>query len=331
MIARFVLLLPTRFLVPEGEQFPISEYVDEGYAVRVYPPGKSDQQYPPDRIGDIKLDTKPAFQADILRIYFHKDAFDRTQGVILDPPEAVLRRAINYFLVRLRYVARAPALRSIDFPMGTWRLEYLNDDESELPAAPPLVRMRGAIGLSFNWIAVNKAIWEDVHSVPPEFEPPPWEELLLDAQGDLPRIGPAIVLAATALEVFVSWVLDQLAAKGAISADLWTWINDRGNYLREPTVEEQFDVLLRLFAGHSLKEDNRLWESFVQLKNARNAFVHEGRAAINKVPVTLETARRLVTTAPEIVAKVREWLPADLQWPVFKHAVQVQATFKLSQ
>lgn len=331
MLARLHVLLPFRFVLAEGEQFQIHAYADEGYAVHVFPLVKSDQQYPPDRVGELKLDGRVAFQADALRIDFQKESFDRRDGLVFDPPEPVVRRAINSILVRLRHVTRAPALRPVvEFPNSTWRLEYLNDDGSELPAEKGLVRMRGGLGMSFSWIAVNTAVWADVHRVNPDWEPPPWEELLLDAEGDLPRIGPALVLAATALEVLIARILDALAESGGVQTDLWKWINERGNYLREPTVEEQFDALLKFFIGHSLKENNRLWESFLQLKNARNSFVHEGRAAIKGVAVSIEAARTLVRTASEIAAQVRAWLPADMQWPVFQHSVQIQATLKLT-
>jgi hypothetical protein len=330
MLARLHVLLPFRLTIPDGEQYTIYEYIDDGYIVRVFPPGRSDQQYPPEGFGDLKLNGSPAFQADALRIDFQKESFNRTKGLVFDPPEEVVRRAVNSFLIRLRHVTRAAGIRLIDFPGATWRISYLNDDESELEKDETFVRGRGGLQRSLSFIALTKAVWTDMHGLPADHEPPPWEDLLLDAQGDLPRIGPAMVLAATALEVFISWALDQLAAKGSVSVDLWRWINERGNYLREPTVEEQFDALLMFLSGHSLKAENRLWVSFIQLKNARNSFVHEGRASIGGVPVSIEAARKLVTTASEIVTKVREWLPVDLQWPVFNHVVQIEAVMKLS-
>ena len=40
MIARLFVLLPFSLTVPEGEQFPVYEYEDDGYRIRVYPPGR---------------------------------------------------------------------------------------------------------------------------------------------------------------------------------------------------------------------------------------------------------------------------------------------------
>src|SRR5439155_623885 len=109
----------------------------------------------------------------------------------------------------------------------------------EIEIDEALVRGRGAFHFSFSWIALNKPIWEDIRNLPANYEPPPWEELLLDAQSDLPRVGPAVVLAATALEVFISYILDRLANAGSVPPRLWDWINKRGDYVREPTIAEQ--------------------------------------------------------------------------------------------
>jgi len=153
---------------------------------------------------------------------------------------------------------------------------------------------------------------------------------LLDAQADLPRVGPAVVLAATALEVFISNTLDGLVQRSSLPKELWSWINQRGDYLREPTVEEQFDALLKFLTGHSLKAEATLWEAFRNLKTARNSFVHEGRARIGGTTVSIETARRLVVSASEIIAKVREWLPSDMHWPTFTHTIRIEASMRLT-
>ena len=106
-----------------------------------------------------------------------------------------------------------------------------------------------------------------------------------------------------------------LAQAGAVPTPLWAWISKRGDYLREPTVEEQYDALLKFFMGHSLKEEPTLWTAFRNLKTARNTFVHGGAAKIGGIPVSLETARKLVLSASDVISKVREWLPSGLHWP----------------
>jgi len=113
-------------------------------------------------------------------------------------------------LLRLRYVARAGQVRPVDFPHVSWRITYLNDDETELKEDEQMLRGRGALRFAVEWTVLNKKVWEDMHALPPNFQAPPWESLLLDARAELPDIGPAIVLAATALEVFSAHILDQL-------------------------------------------------------------------------------------------------------------------------
>ena len=327
MIARLFVLLPFSLTVPEGEQFPVYEYEDDGYRIRVYPPGRSDRTPAGDGAEQIKIDGVPAFQADAIRIDFHKESFERGRESPLDPPEAHMKRAINSFLIRLRHVTRAGQIRPISFPLATWRLQYFNDDETELEKDEKLVRGRGTLSFSMSWIALNKKVWENVYTLPVDYEPPPWESLLLDAFVELPSVGPALVLAATSLEVFISYILDKLAGLKGVPADLWMWINQRQ---REPTTEEQYDSLLRFFTGHSLKEDLLLWELFMNLKAARNSFVHEGVAKIGDVPVTNETASKLIGAAGEIIAKIREWIPQELHWPEFKHTIQFEAMKKLT-
>lgn len=329
MIARLFILLPFQLTVPEGELFTVYEYEDSGYKVRFYPPSRSDRAPLNTEPDQFKINGIPAFQADVLQVDFHKETFDRRIESSCDPPEPVINRAINSFLTRLRHVARAAQVRPLNFPWITWRLQYLNDDETELEKKEGLVRGRGTFQFSFSWIALTKKVWDDLHNLQPDYEPPPWESLLLDASAELPSIGPAVVLAATALEVFISQVLDQLAAIKNASPELWKWINQRGDWRREPTVEEQYDALLKFFTGHSLKEEKRLWESFKNLKGARNSFVHEGVAKIGETPINTETAQKLIASAGEAIAKIKEWLPKELHRPEFKHIIQVEALKKL--
>jgi hypothetical protein len=314
MIARLFVLLPSPVIVPDGEQFTVYEYEDAGCGVQEYPPVRSERASTLDNAEQIKIEGVPAFQADALRFDFYKESFERGRESPWDPPETVMRRVINSFILRLRHVTRAGQIRPLNFPFATWRLQYLNDDETELEKDENLVRARGSLSFSMTLIALNRKIWEDIHALPVDYEPPPWEGLLLDASAELPSVGPALVLAASSLEVFIAHILDKLATLRTVPNDLWTWINQRGDWLREPTNEEQYDSLLRFFTGHSLKEDLRLWESFRNLKAARNSFVHEGVAKIGGTPVTIEIGKKLIGAAAEIIAKIREWIPRELHW-----------------
>jgi hypothetical protein len=227
------------------------------------------------------VDGKAAFVANVMRIEFHKPEFNRSSSCSLDPSEDVIRRAVRSLHARLRFTTRAAHASPIDFPLGQWRLQYLNDDGSELDPQEGYCRARGTIRLHWSCIAISTDVWHAMFAHPPEFVIPVWEELRLDAVAALPHIGTAVVLGATALEVFIATVLDALAVKKKLSKTLWEWIRSRdGKTLQQPSVEEQYDVLLEELSGHSLKEDPSLWEAFKNLKTARNAFVHEGAAAV---------------------------------------------------
>lgn len=325
MIARLLVLLPFTVTLPEGEQFSVYEYIDEGYGIRVYPPKRSDAVLPAGGPDEIKINGVSAFQADALRIDFHRDSFARDKGGPCDPPERLMARAVNSFLLRLRHVTRSISIHVVNFQNITWRLQYLNDDETEFQEDEKLVRSRHTLVSSMSWVALDRTIWNDIHKLPLDYEPPPWEALLLDAYAELPRIGPAVVLAATALEVFIAQVLNQLATHYNIAQDVWIWINNRGNRLQNPSTEEQYSILLKYFTEFSLKDDKRLWEAFKNLKSARNSFVHEGLAKIGDKPIHSETAKALITSAWEIVDRIRESIPPELHWPEFRHQLQVQA------
>ena len=75
----------------------------------------------------------------------------------------------------------------------------------------------------FSHIALNKEVWEDIHSISPGENLPVWKTLLLDADSVFPEIGPAIILTFTALEVFISKTLDDIARTSEINNDLWDW------------------------------------------------------------------------------------------------------------
>ena len=208
-------------------------------------------------------------------------------------------------------------MQPLPWPKVSWRLRYLNDDESELPEENGLVRGHGRLGFSLAFAAVSPEVWDYVHSLPPSFEPPAWDGLRLDANNTIRHVGTAVVLAATCLEVFITHVLDSIAVKGAVPESLWRWINRRGDWLREPSTEEQFDTLLTILAGHSLKENLKLWEAFKNLRTARNTFVHEGMAKIGGKSVSEDDALTLVVRVNEIIALLRNWLPVDLRWREF--------------
>ena len=323
MLARVHILLPYAFTVPDKETYPIYEYKIEEYRVRIFPPETSERADRYTDADDIVINGIKAFNADILRVDFQKSDFNRTKTSECDPPVELIKNVANDFLARLRYVANASNISLITFPSTSWDVTYLNDDETELPEEKGLVRKRGARKFQFSYAILNKDIWEDVHSLAPHQPLPVWKDLLLDADAILPNVGPAVVLTFTALEVFISRMLDGLAASGKVEHDLWAWINNRG-YLKDPSIEERFDFLSRHLIGKSIKENGGLWEHFKHLRKARNSFVHDGVARVGDQIVTEDQARNFIRQANEIISVIKKELPEELRWPEFKHAIQIQ-------
>ncbi len=209
MLARLSLVLPFNILVAKTAGFKIYEYEANGYKVRVLPPSYTEEHASTDP-DEVTIDGEPGVLANILCIDFQKETFSREHTPDLDPPTTVIVEAITSFVTRLRHVARGAQLRAPEFPKGVWRLEYLNDDGTPLES-DGLARARGSAQVfAVSFTNLTTAMWDDIYALPPDYNPQPWDVLLLDAQAELPNVGTAIVLAATALEVFIAGILDQL-------------------------------------------------------------------------------------------------------------------------
>ena len=126
MIARLTVRLPFLAVVPDDTAYPLGSYLDAGYEVIARPPGRTDlplAAHVPDKI---TLDGQPAFIADGLTIDFRKDHFERSVDGPLDPPEEVVKRAIDTFLRHLRYVTRSHQVTTVPFPRSSWKIRYLD-------------------------------------------------------------------------------------------------------------------------------------------------------------------------------------------------------------
>ncbi len=326
MIARLHLIVPFALAVPEGAPFKCYAFEDEGYKITFFPPVRTDQPTSGTQPEGVTIGGIPSFLANGLVVEFRKDQFDRrstnapdSANPTVDPPAPLVLRVVNFFLERLRYVVRGFMIQQIDSLLSCqWRIQYLNDDGSELQDEEGFVRARGVLKFSFSQVTIHPETWDDLFSLS-EFDIPVWDNLRLDALGAFPSVGTAVVLASTSLETFIARVLDELAQRSSVSPTLWRWINKRATFLADPSTEEQFDQLLKEFIGHSLKEDLSLWTAFQHLRKARNTFVHEGIATIGGQPVDEKMARQLVQQVDEIIAWVRQRLPPNLQWPVFDY------------
>jgi len=267
----------------------------------------------------------PAFSlsANALLVDFYKEQFNRapagsSENPHGDPPDEVIYRAANSVLLRIRSLMRAPGIKAVGPTTVVWRLHHLYDDgtptiDSIWPGPDrQYLALRGSLG------AVHEAIWTAVTTLPTEHVPFTWETLLNDAYMLLPEIGPAVTLTSTALETIIAVALDRLAAESQVSPELWEWITHRGDYRKEPSESEQWDVLLGVLTGRSLKSENRLWELFQRLRDVRNNFVHTGRVVYGRreSELTEQEARDLVDAARDIIDWLYPMLPEELRRPL---------------
>jgi hypothetical protein len=334
MRAQLHVKLPFKFDVPEGEQFSVPEITHGEYKVYFYPPLASEA--PIEGSEEIIVNGARTFAADILKIEFQKDVFDRRQDEPMDPRPDFIETVINSFLNRLRFCSNFHHIKPITFPQGLdWRLEYLTDNGEQLDVEKGLCRGRVGKRFSLSFSALTSEVWNSAILLPDNFEIPLWSSLLLDARSGLPEIGPSIVLANTALEVFIASVLDELASKSTLSPDFWSWLNSDNN---GPSTADQFDSILKQFTQRSLKDEPDLWKAFEELKSARNNFVHEGKtlfkAGSGKKKITLplnrNKAEELLFKASEIIGFVRSVLPDELKWPEFSHTVSLEARMRIA-
>jgi hypothetical protein len=357
VIARFHILLPFSLAIPNGEELAPYDLDGQGYRVTVHPPvlgalnyqeidqpsttlGESIRRIEPAAIQAttdlIQVDGRPTLHANLLRIDFHKEDFDRrktdpgaddldqlTHG---DPPPAAAFRIANDLLMRLRTLSRGGKVRVLAARETAWRLDYLGDDESLLPAHPDFIRRRYCQQIKRQYTVLSNAMWKGCQALPDDYSAPIWDTLLLDAEAMLPEIEAAIALANSSLEVFSKWITDQLAELAKLPGGLWDWINDRGFWLKAPSVEERFDVLLKILGGgRSLRDDKALWQAFQDLRSARNKFSHEGKPLVRGKELSTATVRELIENAKRIIDWCEGLIPEALRRP--KLNVQFTWTF----
>lgn len=338
MIARVYIRLPYSFTIPNGAFFHFIEGHGDGLIVRIHPPIVSDKPSTDSDFDSITINDNPAFRADTLLVDFIRDDFDRKKDVdVWDPPIALIEEVVNAFLDRIRYVTKSMTLKPISMmenPDVYWRIEYLDDTGQSIPSTEELANKKGLVKFRFSWTALTPEIWNDLTNLPNDFRIPSWYKLQLDALDALPDIGVAVVLAATSLEVFISQILDLLNGENTTPTPLWKWVNDVSRGIgRVPRPDEQFDGLLRIFTGFSLKDDANLWKAYNNLREARNSFVHEGTAYIKdhrrRILLTSTGAAELVKKTLDITSLVKAHLPEKLQWPEFDHRINVSCIKKI--
>jgi hypothetical protein len=317
VLVKFQIELPFDIAVLPDQTLEPFEYQDGECVVRVDAPilfGKSRRYHGFD---GVFFDGKPCIAANTLVVWFEKQSFERRAEHRLEPSDVMLQRAVDEFVKRMRFVAAAPKIRPFAFSSVRWKVTYLNNDKSELEKIEGFSRSQSGGGFNYSTIVCDDELWAAVRVQPLDFRVPAWHEIHLDAYACLPHVGSAVVLAVTSLELFISDVLDRLATGSDIPRALWVWLNEQRS--NQPSIEDQFDALLRILCGHSLKEDNSLWEAFKKLKNARNNYVHCGvtRTTRDGSQLSEEQAAVLVRDARRIMDRVTLWLPENYRVPFF--------------
>lgn len=324
MLARVQVPLPFNILVEANQQFILPTYHKNGYLIKIFPPMRDPTIASNQEPAQFKMNDKEALLCNTIVLHFFKPEFERPlfkgteKPENYDPTIELINETLNQFLLRLRGVTESPMIHPIDIQRNGWKIDYLNDDETPLPRDDKIYE-----GLHFaikgNYPKLNQEIWLEAFfssHIPNQRN---WEEFALDSYDVLPQIGLSIMLANIAMEIFIPNILTQLAEeKGIPDYTWWQWINNRKKN-KDPYIEDQYDGLLKILLGHSLKEDNRLWEAFTQLRNARNNFVHEGVARIgSNEPLTENQTIELLQKRDEIFLKIRTWLPDKMQWELPK-------------
>lgn len=351
MIARFSILLPFEFLRSHKVDLPPWTLERAGCQVQVFAPVQSAARTANVALGDITPEnirelvrpadsTQPSNKifmnhasvvvVDLLQILFRKDGdFNRARDAFVDastgaPTFPLAIEIANEFLSRFRMLTGDFRIRNLIATRTLAVLEYLADDGQPVAKDPSKLSGAATHYANTRLNPLPPHVWDAVRTTTAATEGRAWDGLLLDAVGLLPDIGPALVLAATSLETLIADALDTMsAATSAVPQSLWTWINDRGDYRKEPSVLDQYDTLLRVFTGRSLREEAELWEALRNIKDARNSFVHEGKALIGKREVSLADARVLLTKAERIVQWVEAFLPESARRPRLTQTISI--------
>ena len=214
----------------------------------------------------ITIDGESTVRCDLLQVEMRRDTFDRS-GHSSPPsvPHEVIGIAFHVAAAvceRLRIAGRTAQIRDVQHDTCFWRCDFLADDGADLIAEPTKFLALAGAPVAIRLMALTTSVWNHVASMPADAVIHDWEHLLLDAGAVLPHVGAAVSLANAALEAVIASRLNLLNSK--TDPKLWQWVITR-DWLKAPSVDEQFDALSELLAGRSLKESPELWQAFKRL------------------------------------------------------------------
>jgi hypothetical protein len=344
MIARFQVLIPFRVLVEAdlSQHVNPEEIVIGDFKALIYPPHHSklevgdvsgesetapnevpkrlDPADPQPPLPGAEIGGNPVIVGDVLRIDFVRDQFDRSVGS--NDWNMLVNMGFNLansWLRRFRTLNRIAWAKPLTAEGVPWEVAILNDDGTTVEKEEHKWRQLLGSNRTIRYTGLDSLIWSAITSLPTNYEPQPSDELLLDAYALLPQVGPAIVLAYSAIETRVAQTLDRLAILTGQNPALWSWLTDREDHTKDPSTSDQLDVLAKALTGRSLKDDQQLWEKFRNLNSARNRFVHEGKATIGRSGTVVDASKaaELVQGAELIIDWLESLLPQDERRPRF--------------
>jgi len=264
---------------------------------------------------DLKVFGNDTLEANLLQIDFKAPEFDRRRGHEReDPPIDLAFSTANRWLAVQRTVLQSPNIRPVEASEWFWRVDYLTDAGEELPSSVEFFKMMSGRRFDNKVNILDKAQWELAVKSTVDADIPIYIPLMLDADAALPDIGTAITLASTALETLIEVHLRRLATPKCAPPELWEWITNRDFHLKEPSLMEQFDTLLKIFSGKTLKDEPQLWTAFKNLNQARNSFVHGRRAEIGNTPVAIDVAMKLLESTKEIIKWIEQFASDENRW-----------------
>jgi hypothetical protein len=342
MIARFTILLPFNVVIQAMAKLEPVDQQWGNHKVRVHPPRQAIQ--PPTiylstgvplsmqetivrltaaeepRIAEgITMDGQQCYFADLLVLDFIAPDFDRTdprpeeKDKIKDPPNETVFVLANEVLDRLRAVIRRGKIKPIHADRTHHLVQYLKDDGSALAMEADKVRMIVRMPLVWDTPAITEVTWnlaQNTAEVPALHK---WDQLMLDAIAVMPDRGAAIALMNVALETFAIWMNNILANHPSGEHSLYTYVNNREQWMQQPSVSDRFDGLLRALSGKSLKDNPSLWEAFKLIRNARNTFMHEGKVGYKKAvdDLSVKEVYELIDSARDVIKWVEQLLPIE--------------------
>lgn len=252
---------------------------------------------------------------DLFQIDIRASDFDRREENCENNSKKLAQialAALNSVSRKLRLLTRSPVLHQLELQQTRWSIEYLDDDCRELRQETGKIRRYSGENRRLTLTLITESVWNSARSPQPKAR---WRELLLDAE--LLRIhpGPAVVLAATAIETLIDTVLEHVAANSSLPKGLWEWITNRDdNFTKQPSFKERCGELLKFLTGSSLKDDSKLWQAFTKIKDVRDRFVHEGTLSTSEVDIVA-----LLESAKDVIAYLEGFLPQELRTPVFEN------------